>query len=277
MNDPVRPDQPQARHEGGSVAIALGESDLTAVEQASLFATLANGGVYPHAARDPKIVKAHGRQVPLRSSTHPGAQPRQAADVDYALSFDNVPGGTAYPEAAWPGPVVGKTGTTADRAGRLVHRRHPAVLAGASRCSPTSRTAAAAQAADPGHPAAMAATRRRLRRRVAREDLGHVHDDPFASLPVMQLPTPDYTGYAKWNQVGNLPKTSTRRSRTRRPRRRRTRGRRARRRPSVPACRVARRPRRPRPRRRRPRPARRRPHARRLRSSSAPAPPRALA
>jgi hypothetical protein len=28
----------------------------------------------------------------------------------------------------------------------------------------------------------------------------------FANLPVAQLPTPDYTGYSKWNQVGNLPK-----------------------------------------------------------------------
>jgi membrane peptidoglycan carboxypeptidase len=33
--------------------------------------------------------------------------------VDFALSADNVPGGTAYPQAVWPGySVIGKTGTT---------------------------------------------------------------------------------------------------------------------------------------------------------------------
>jgi membrane peptidoglycan carboxypeptidase len=96
----------------GSVAISLGEGDLTAVEQASLFATLANGGVYhtPHVVT--RIVRSTG-ELPLKIVTRPVLSIAQAADVDYALSADNIPGGTAYPQAAWPGyTVIGKTGTT---------------------------------------------------------------------------------------------------------------------------------------------------------------------
>jgi membrane peptidoglycan carboxypeptidase len=96
----------------GSVAISLGEGNLTAVEQASLFATLANGGTYhsPHVIS--KIVDPTG-DIPLKVVTRQVLTTAQAADVDFALSADNVPGGTAYPQAAWPGySVIGKTGTT---------------------------------------------------------------------------------------------------------------------------------------------------------------------
>ncbi|HMH89644.1 MAG TPA: transglycosylase domain-containing protein, partial [Streptosporangiaceae bacterium] len=96
----------------GSVAISLGEGDLTAVEQASLFATLANGGIYhtPHVIS--RIVEPTG-ELPLKIVTRQVLTTAQAADVDFALSADNVPGGTASPQAAWPGySVIGKTGTT---------------------------------------------------------------------------------------------------------------------------------------------------------------------
>ena len=95
-----------------AVNIALGESDLTAVEQASTFATVANDGVYhtPHVIA--KIVEGGG-SVPLQLNSRQVLTPAQAADVSYALSFDTVPGGTAYPNASWPGQsVIGKTGTT---------------------------------------------------------------------------------------------------------------------------------------------------------------------
>jgi membrane peptidoglycan carboxypeptidase len=96
----------------GSVAISLGESDLTAVEQASTFATLADNGMYhsPHVVS--KIVRG-SEVMPSRVKSYVVLTPQQAADVDFALSADNVPGGTAYPEASWPGrQVIGKTGTT---------------------------------------------------------------------------------------------------------------------------------------------------------------------
>jgi membrane peptidoglycan carboxypeptidase len=85
-----------------SVNIALGEGDLTAVEQASTFATFADGGFY----RSPTVIAkiaVVGGDIPLRQVTRQVLKPAQAADVDYALSFDNVTGGTAYPQAAWPG------------------------------------------------------------------------------------------------------------------------------------------------------------------------------
>jgi membrane peptidoglycan carboxypeptidase len=96
----------------GSVAISLGEGNLTAVEQASLFATLANGGIYhtPHVIT--KIAEPSGT-LPIKVVTRQVLSSAAAADVDVALSADNVPGGTAYPQASWPGyTVIGKTGTT---------------------------------------------------------------------------------------------------------------------------------------------------------------------
>jgi membrane peptidoglycan carboxypeptidase len=96
----------------GAVTIALGEGQLTAVEQASMVATLADDGVYhdPHVIS--QIIQA-GNSVPIKQVTDQVLTAAQAADADYAMSFDNIPGGTAYPDAAWPGrQIIGKTGTT---------------------------------------------------------------------------------------------------------------------------------------------------------------------
>ncbi len=96
----------------GSPAIALGENPLTPIEQATTFATLANDGVY----NTPHVIKAlqHGTAtMPTHYTRQPVLTPQQAADVDWALSFDNnMAGGTA--EANVPfrrGDVIGKTGT----------------------------------------------------------------------------------------------------------------------------------------------------------------------
>ncbi len=98
----------------GSVQIALGQGDLTPIEQASTFATLIDDGVYhaPHVISKIWQATPSGQQpVPLRIDTHSVMNQAAAADEDYALSFDNVYG-TAYPNATWPGrPVIGKTGT----------------------------------------------------------------------------------------------------------------------------------------------------------------------
>jgi membrane peptidoglycan carboxypeptidase len=96
----------------GSPAIALGENPLTPIEQATTFATLANDGVY----NTPHVIKTlqHGTAtMPTHYTREPVLTPQQAADVDWALSFDNnMAGGTA--EANVPfrrGDVIGKTGT----------------------------------------------------------------------------------------------------------------------------------------------------------------------
>jgi membrane peptidoglycan carboxypeptidase len=97
----------------GSLQMALGQSPLTPVEQASTFATLADDGLY----HTPHVIASMTRNgVPVAS---PLPKPKQvlttaqAADTDYALSFDNrYPGGTADGAVSFrAGDMIGKTGT----------------------------------------------------------------------------------------------------------------------------------------------------------------------
>lgn len=95
----------------GSPAIALGEGQLTPVEQASIFATLANDGTY----NTPHVIAAlskEGTPVHLNLTEKNVLSAGQAADVDYALSFDNVYG-TAANSVPFrnQGGVIAKTGT----------------------------------------------------------------------------------------------------------------------------------------------------------------------
>jgi membrane peptidoglycan carboxypeptidase len=96
----------------GKVGIALGIAPLTVEEQATTFATLANGGMYhtPHVIA--KMTR-NGNNVPLNVSKHRVLTLAEAADVDWALSFDTVYG-TGVPNAVLspPRPTIGKTGTT---------------------------------------------------------------------------------------------------------------------------------------------------------------------
>ncbi len=94
----------------GSPAIALGESPLTAVEQATTFATLADDGVYhtPHVIQS---VTKDSQPIPLDLVTRQVLSSAAAADVDYALSFDNVYGTAADNVSFHQGGIIGKTGT----------------------------------------------------------------------------------------------------------------------------------------------------------------------
>ena len=94
------------------VGMALGIASLTVEEQATTFATLAGGGMYvtPHVIA--KIVD-HGSLIPLKITHRQVLNAAEAADIDYALSFDTqygtgVPNGILSP----PRPTIGKTGTT---------------------------------------------------------------------------------------------------------------------------------------------------------------------
>jgi membrane peptidoglycan carboxypeptidase len=111
------------------VGIALGIGSLTVEEQATTFATLANGGVYvtPHVIAQ---IVDNGSIVPLNVTRRQVLSAAEAADVDYALSFDtncNAPWagpptrqggfcGTAVPggQLNTSRPTIGKTGTTDD-------------------------------------------------------------------------------------------------------------------------------------------------------------------
>jgi membrane peptidoglycan carboxypeptidase len=96
----------------GSPQIALGEAPLTAIEQASTFATLADDGVYhtPHVVAQ---ITRNGVPVTSPVATRRVLSPAAAADVDWALSFDNnMNGATAMGTVTYhPGGIIAKTGT----------------------------------------------------------------------------------------------------------------------------------------------------------------------
>jgi len=103
---------PSKKDTGGSVTIALGQNPLTPVEQASTFATLAADGWY----RTPNVIaqlQLNGTTVPNHLIKKQIMSPAAAADIDWALSFDNnMSGATA--EANVPfrrGHIIAKTGT----------------------------------------------------------------------------------------------------------------------------------------------------------------------
>jgi membrane peptidoglycan carboxypeptidase len=92
--------------------VALGTASLTVEEQATTFATLAAGGEYatPHVI---KQITQNGNNVPIKVTHRQVLNSAQAADVDYALSFDTVNGTAAQQGQLTPTrPTIGKTGTT---------------------------------------------------------------------------------------------------------------------------------------------------------------------
>jgi membrane peptidoglycan carboxypeptidase len=91
---------------------ALGQASLTVEEQANMMATLAAGGEYakPHVIK--RII--HGNQVTqAKVDRHQVLTPDEAAEVDYAMSFDMGSIGTANGLGLTNGQtVIAKTGTT---------------------------------------------------------------------------------------------------------------------------------------------------------------------
>jgi membrane peptidoglycan carboxypeptidase len=95
-----------------NLEITFGASPLTAVEQASTFATLADDGTYhsPHVIA--KVMQGT-RQLPSDIIIRRVLSPAAAADTDWALSFDNNnPVGTADATVSFRrGGIIAKTGT----------------------------------------------------------------------------------------------------------------------------------------------------------------------
>ncbi len=92
--------------------IALGQASLTVEEQATTIATLADNGVYhsPHVIK--KIIVGNSVKE-AKPTMRTVLTPDQAADVDWALSADTTPIGTAAGLGLDNGqPVIAKTGTT---------------------------------------------------------------------------------------------------------------------------------------------------------------------
>jgi membrane peptidoglycan carboxypeptidase len=187
------------------VGLALGIGSLTVEEQATTFATLDNNGVYvtPHVIS--QITDSKGNNVPLKITHRPVLTAQQAADVDYALSFDTQPGGTAYPNAVLSParPTIAKTGTTDNEQSAFFLGAIPQYSLGVGIFTNDQNGTGGESlqglpsvngqpAGDGGNwPATIWQT---------------YMQDEFGSLQPASLPTPDYAGMVKWDQVPTQPK-----------------------------------------------------------------------
>jgi membrane peptidoglycan carboxypeptidase len=190
----------------GEVGLALGIASLTVEEQATTFATLANDGVYvtPHVIAQ---ITDNGSLVPLKIKRRQVLTPAQAADVDYALSFDTncnaAPGacGTAVPNGILNPvrPTIGKTGTTDNYQSAFFLGAIPqySLAVGmftnqqnGSKTGESLSGLASVNGQGGGFGGAWPTTIWQT-----------FMQNEFASLPIQQLPTPDYNGFTKWVQV----------------------------------------------------------------------------
>ncbi len=186
------------------VGLALGIGSLTVEEQATTFATLDNNGEYvtPHVISQ---ITYKGNNVPLKIVHRPVLTAQQAADVDYALSFDTQPGGTAFPNAVLSParPTIAKTGTTDNEQSAFFLGAIPQYSLGVGIFTNNQNgkggeslqglsSVNGQPAGDGGNwPATIWQT---------------YMQDEFGSLPVDPLATPNYTNMVKWDQVPTQPK-----------------------------------------------------------------------
>jgi membrane peptidoglycan carboxypeptidase len=189
----------------GQVGMALGTASLTVEEQATTFATLAADGEYatPHVINQ---ITQNGNNIPLKITHRQVLTPAQAADVDYALSFDTI-NGTAEDQGQLSPvrPVIGKTGTT-DQA------QSAFFLGAIPQYSLAVGMFTNSQNELPG-----GETLNILPTLVGNQTGGYggawptaiwrtFMNNEFSTLPIDQLPMPDYVGFTKWNQVPPQPK-----------------------------------------------------------------------
>jgi membrane peptidoglycan carboxypeptidase len=96
----------------GEAGTALGQASLTVEEQATMVATLADGGVY-HTPHVIKQITVNNAVTPAKIDQREVLTPDETAEVDYAMSFDMGSLGTANGLGLTNGQtVIAKTGTT---------------------------------------------------------------------------------------------------------------------------------------------------------------------
>jgi membrane peptidoglycan carboxypeptidase len=113
--DPVASGLDAMEDEAG---VALGQASLTVAEQATMLATIDNGGVY-HNAHVIASITQNGMPTPIKITSYPvfSSNPtlngEEASQVQYAMSEDTAPYGTAPNAALSNGAeIIAKTGTT---------------------------------------------------------------------------------------------------------------------------------------------------------------------
>jgi membrane peptidoglycan carboxypeptidase len=187
------------------VGMALGTASLTVEEQATTFATLAAGGRYatPHVI---KQITQNGNSVPLKITYRQVLTPTQAADVNYALSFDTINGtAEAQGQLAPVRPDIGKTGTT-DQA-------QSAFFIGAI----PQYSLAVGMFTNQQNEVPGAESLNILPQLVGNQTGGYggawptsiwrtYMNNQFATLPIQNFGQLDTVGFAKWNQVPPQPK-----------------------------------------------------------------------
>src|ERR1039458_9043412 len=100
--------------------IALGQASLTVSEQATMLATIDDGGVYHSAHVISSITQANAQPTPIKITFYPVFDPadstlnaEEATRVQYAMSEDTAPYGTAPTAGLSNGQgIIAKTGTT---------------------------------------------------------------------------------------------------------------------------------------------------------------------
>ncbi len=176
------------------VGMALGIDSLTVTEQDTMLATLDDNGTY-HPAHVIQQITQGTVASPAKVSTSQVLTPAQDSQVQYAMSFDTI-NGTGTAAAMSDGrPVIAKTGTTDSAKSAFFIGAIPqyALSVGIFVANQGSQTE----------------TLNNLGGNVGGGFGGYwpariwntFAEDQFASLPIEQFPTPQFTG-ATWNMFG---------------------------------------------------------------------------
>jgi membrane peptidoglycan carboxypeptidase len=188
----------------GHVGMALGQDALSINEQDTMLATLDNNGTY-HAAHLIQQIKSASYNKTAAVKTGQVLSPDKDSQVQYAMSFDTV-NGTGTAAAMDDGrPIIAKTGTTDNSKSAFFIGAIPqyALTVGIftqSQSDKSSQTLDSLGGNVGGGFGGYWPAR-----------IWHTFaEDAFASLPVQQFPTPEFSG-STWNMFGadGPPATST--------------------------------------------------------------------
>ena len=100
---------------GANLSLALGSSVVTPLDQATGYATLANGGI--HIDPSPIRVVRDSLGTPILDNSYPQQTEVVSAGTAYVVTSmleSVIKEGTGYPNAVLDRPAAGKTGTTSD-------------------------------------------------------------------------------------------------------------------------------------------------------------------
>jgi membrane peptidoglycan carboxypeptidase len=188
----------------GHVGMALGQDSLSVNEQDTMLATLDNNGTY-HTAHLIQQIKSATYNKTAAVKTSQVLAPDKDSQVQYAMSFDTV-NGTGTAAAMDDGrPIIAKTGTTDNSKSAFFVGAIPqyALTVGIFTQSQSDKSSE---------------TLNNLGGNVGGGFGGYwpariwhsFAEDEFASLPIQQFPTPEFSGTA-WNMFGadGVPSTAT--------------------------------------------------------------------